>query len=68
MHRKIHNLLPEKRYSHKVRSQDGVDMIITMLPSLAALIHMADLTLLITHISKCMGSGKKGKLSSGISG
>ncbi|EDR04794.1 uncharacterized protein LACBIDRAFT_330283 [Laccaria bicolor S238N-H82] len=39
------NLPPEARYIHEVSSRDGVDLIITMLPSLAARIHSARATL-----------------------
>ena len=56
---KNHELLPEKRYIHKVRSQDGVDMIITMLPSLAALIHTADSTLHDNTYKRVYGKWKE---------
>jgi hypothetical protein len=39
------NLPPEKRYVHQVSSEDGTDVIVTMLPGLARLIHHADMTL-----------------------
>jgi len=39
------NLPPEARYIHEVSSRDGVDLIITMLPFLAAHIHSARATL-----------------------
>jgi len=39
------NLPPEARYIHEVSSHDGVDLIITMLPFLAACIHSAHATL-----------------------
>jgi hypothetical protein len=38
-------LPPEQRYIHEVSSQNGIDLVITMLPSLAHCIHTAQASL-----------------------
>jgi hypothetical protein len=38
-------LLPDQRYIHEVSSRDNIDVVITMLPNLARLIHKAKASL-----------------------
>lgn len=53
------NLPPEARYIHEVSSRDGVDLIITMLPSLAARIHSARATLHDNTYKRVFGKWKE---------
>ena len=53
------NLPAEARYIHEVSSREGVDLIITMLPFLAAHIHSARATLHDTTYKRVFGKWKE---------
>lgn len=49
----------EKQYIHEVQSRDGVNMVVTMLPSLADRVHAADASLHDNTYKRLFGEWKE---------